>query len=55
MVAQIFENAPEMQEAGKLFYHHVVEILKKQMDKKEIKTESLSRIYHNIANFKKKY
>jgi hypothetical protein len=42
-----------MQETGKLFYHHVVEILKKQMDKKEIKTESLSRIYHNIANFKK--
>jgi hypothetical protein len=42
-----------MQETGKLFYHHVVEILKKQMDKKEVKTESLSRIYHNIANFKK--
>jgi hypothetical protein len=42
-----------MHEAGKLFYHHVEEIFKKQMKEKTIKTESQSRIYHNIANFKK--
>jgi hypothetical protein len=42
-----------MHKAGKLFYHHVVNIFKDQMKGKEIKTESQSRIYHNIANFKK--
>jgi hypothetical protein len=42
-----------MHKAGKLFYHHVVNIFKNKMEGKEIKAESQSRIYHNIANFKK--
>jgi hypothetical protein len=44
-----------MHKTEKLFYHHVVNIFKNQMKGKAIKTESLSRIYHNIANFKKQH
>ena len=37
----------------KLFYHHSVKKLKR-FTKREAKPETLSRIYHSIANLKKK-
>jgi hypothetical protein len=39
-----------MQEAGKLFYHHVVEILKKHMEKKVEIAELMKRKWESKAH-----